>query len=147
MMELGATVCVPVQPDCCACPVRRWCTSKGATRQQRQATREKKEVTFVVARRGQSVRLVKRHATDSLMAEMWELPSLPLPEGGPVLLRVKHSITNSDYAVTVVELGKDAVRHGEWIAIKRLDSIPLTGLARKILRRLVILPESAAPKN
>ena len=33
MMELGATVCVPREPRCLACPVRRWC----GTRQSSQS--------------------------------------------------------------------------------------------------------------
>ena len=147
MMELGATVCAPLVTDCAACPVRRWCVSKGTTPVPKQLPRHKKELTYGVARHGQSVQMVQRASNDSLMAGMWELPALESTGEKVVLLRVKHAITNSDYAVTVVEIGRDAVSHGEWIAIKRLNEIPLTGLARKILRKLAIMPESAAAKN
>ena len=143
MMELGATVCSPVTPDCRNCPVQRWCVSKAATASAAQAPRYRRELICGLARRGKSVRMVQRPANESLMAGMWELPVLHSQNGEPVLLRVKHSITNSDYTVTVVEVGREMVAAGQWIAVKRLNEIPLTGLARKILRKLGIVPESA----
>ena len=36
MMELGATVCLPREPRCPACPLRKWCA--GATRMERRAS-------------------------------------------------------------------------------------------------------------
>jgi A/G-specific adenine glycosylase len=55
------------------------------------------------------------------------------------LLVLRHSITVTDYTVQVwCQPAPPAVR-GEWISSTRLGRIPLTGLARKILRKAGLL--------
>ncbi len=139
MMELGATVCTPVQPQCGACPVRKWCVSKGAARPPSPDVRRKKELVYSVARRRNSVLLVQRGVGESLMAGMWELPPAEHDLSKP-LLKVKHSITNTDYSVTVIAASETAVPGGTWVSLAKVDLLPLTGLARKILRKLEIMP-------
>src|ERR1700690_2389491 len=38
VMELGATVCLPRQPQCAACPVRKWCVTSRAMTLERRAS-------------------------------------------------------------------------------------------------------------
>jgi A/G-specific adenine glycosylase len=75
MMELGAMVCTPRQPKCDACPIRTCCATQGEapriTPRQRQA---RKEIWCLLDQRNGDIRLVKRPASSSLMAAMWELP-------------------------------------------------------------------------
>jgi hypothetical protein len=52
---------------------------------------------------------------------------------------LRHSITVTDYAVRVTEITSPNGAAGRWIPMQRLESLPLTGLARKILRRAEIL--------
>jgi hypothetical protein len=59
---------------------------------------------------------------------------------GEPLLRVKHSITVTDFTVHVWPV--TARLKGEWCAIDRLPRLALTGLARKILRKSGIIPAS-----
>jgi A/G-specific adenine glycosylase len=94
----------------------------------------------------------RRAADASLMAGMLELP--PLPEeavtGREPLLRVRHSITNTNYYVQVFAsrsprdktlmkalMGRDDAY--EWVRTTRLAGQPLTGLARKVLQRLEVM--------
>jgi A/G-specific adenine glycosylase len=97
--------------------------------------------------------LMHRRAADaSLMAGMLELP--PLREeavtGREPLLRVRHSITNTNYYVQVFAsrsprdktlmkalMGRDDAY--EWVRTTRLAGQPLTGLARKVLQRLEVM--------
>jgi A/G-specific adenine glycosylase len=83
------------------------------------------------------------------MAGMWELPPADANDEAP-LLTVKHSITNTDYTVRVYEAGHRAdhsARTGQgravsalrWFAPDKVVQLPLTGLARKILRRAGII--------
>lgn len=153
MMELGATVCLPGEPRCLLCPLRRWCATQGqlpATKKDER--RQKREMMLLLARRtaknvpgGEAVCLVQRGAGERLMAGMWELPSVD-DGGSPAepLLRLKHSITVTDYDVSVVA-GKRAAGQGRWIPLARLPELPLTGLTRKILRRLGLL--AARPRH
>ncbi len=92
MMELGATICLPRQPQCGVCPLKRWCKSSPRAGGRDQfarvgypAPRRKfhKDEAYLLARRPGSVYLVRRALRAKVMAGMWELPRLPLrpPDG------------------------------------------------------------------
>ena len=86
------------------------------------------------------VKLVRRSESQTVMTGMWELPTVvvvPDPPASPVL-NLKHSIMNTDYRVRVWQLSKPQSRGGRWWSIRELPDIPLTGLARKILRRAAL---------
>ena len=142
MMELGATVCLPAQPLCGQCPVRRFCRTRGTSAGTKRKPRQKRrEARYLLARRGDAVLLVRRPATHRLMPGMWELPEIRLPkdEPGRILFSLKHSITTTNYQVHAIEAGEHVPARtagsGRWIKNARLSEIPLTGLTRKILRR------------
>jgi A/G-specific adenine glycosylase len=85
---------------------------------------------------------------------MWELPEI---DGTNVdaarrLLDVRHSITVTNYYVTVY--GYDADAEAEltesrgtrrWVLARELVEFPLTGLTRKVLKRLKTLPGYTGP--
>jgi A/G-specific adenine glycosylase len=140
MMELGATVCLPGRPLCSQCPVRAFCRARGRLKQRAINKRQKGKVSYALLRKGDSVALVQRSATASLMPEMWELPQVPrTSEQGP-LLTVRHSITNTDYHVTVC-VAPTAMKpvNARWVPLRTTGRLPLTGLTRKILTRLATL--------
>ena len=87
------------------------------------------------------VKLVRRSKSETVMTGMWELPTLAVAPGPPAspLLNLKHSIMNTDYRVRVWRLfGRPNRRGGRWWSMRELADIPLTGLARKILRRAAL---------
>ncbi len=74
------------------------------------------------------------------MPGMWELPKLDTPHAeNHVLFRVRHSITITDYIVTVVQSTQTDVAQGKWVRISRINDLPLTGLTKKILRKAKII--------
>lgn len=133
MMELGATICLPSDPKCLLCPLRKWCADPGRETRKPQSSRLKLELIFGLAHRRGSVYLVQRGFHATLMAGMWELPALPKSNGAPVA-RLRHSITDKDYTVLVFPLGAPGTHDGKWIKLNRVHELPLTGLTRKILR-------------
>ena len=164
VMELGATVCTPRAPACMTCPVMELCATRGERPPAQKLARQKKrEIHFALARRNGSVFLTRRSHDARLMASMWELPeicasrvraSMPGTAGNhsaeaklfSPLFTLRHSITVTDYTVQVwhsassdaaVDAAEDEA--GEWISVRRLPKLALTGLARKILRRAEIL--------
>ena len=142
MMELGATVCTPLAPACDACPLHRWCRLPGHDVRKPQAERKKKQSVHGLARRGKKVLLVQRGASERLMASMWELPSVEKEKAksGEALLKARHSITDSDYEVTIVAAKFAKPPKGSrWFSPSELDELALTGVTRKALRRLKIL--------
>lgn len=142
MMELGATVCVPGEPRCLVCPVRQGCATRGELPREKATPRQKRvQVWYALERRNGRVRLVKRPRNASLMAGMWELPQLSEPaksKGEEAYWRTfQHSITVTDYTVHVLRLtGTEGVgiKGGRWIRVDNVPELPITGLARKVLK-------------
>jgi A/G-specific adenine glycosylase len=159
MMELGATVCTPAQPACPRCPVARWCATsreraKPATGGGRvaPAARRKRSASYALALRGDAVLLAQRPAGAALMPGMWELPEIQRTPAVKADFRLRHSITNTDYDVGIFRValrGPDAktqastARLGHpnktWFSRTQVERLPLTGLARKALRRAGML--------
>ena len=140
MMELGATVCLPREPKCLVCPIRKWCKDPGRAVKKRQPPRQRKEFSYGLARRKTSVYLIQRPMSDSLMPGMWELPGVEAENGQEVLHSARHSITNKDYAISVFALEACEVAGGKWVRCNKLRDLPVTGLARKILRAANLWP-------
>ncbi|SRR6266700_4023812 len=141
MMELGALVCLPGQPLCPECPVAALCASQGPGEKAEQAPRKKAVLRYVLLRQDRNVFLQQRAATNSLMPGMWELPlchDAVRPETAP-LLKLRHSITNTDYTVLVFSGGTEHGSKGRWVSLRSVERLPLTGLARKVLDRLELL--------
>jgi A/G-specific adenine glycosylase len=171
MMELGATICVPRQPHCPMCPVRRWCVTHqssqfvsntvtmerrasppGKAPTQSRGRQVKKNIWCVLNQRNGCVLLLQRPRKSSLMPGMWELPLLskaphPLPVSA-CWRTFRHSITIIDYTVRVLRNlplptpplpGATFAAKEKWIAIDRIQQIPITGLTRKILKAAGII--------
>jgi len=165
MMELGATLCLPRAPLCNECPVHGLCRTRGEHPTPPRAAQRSLPVACLLdmRKRGPSteVLLERRPEDAALMPTMYELPTLPLDvvEGMEPALRVRHSITNTNYYVQVFAprrhagAGKRAGGIGQtlrsampaathdlrWTRTARLASLPLTGLTRKILLRLKVM--------
>jgi A/G-specific adenine glycosylase len=142
MMELGAVVCTPRAPVCLTCPVLELCSTRGelpAT--EKPAPQKKREIHYALnCRHGdgrkRAVFLVQRAGDASLMAGMWELPELAETNGAASpLFTLRHSITVTDYTVSVWRDTNPLGTGGKWIAVEKLPKVALTGLARKILRK------------
>jgi A/G-specific adenine glycosylase len=160
MMELGATICLPRAPLCLQCPVYPLCRTRGEHPTAPRAPQLSRPAAYLLdlRKRGTAteVLLERRPADATLMPAMYELPPLPLDavDGREPVLRVRHSITNTNYYVQVFaprpaepRSEATALRRAipadaqdlHWVRTSRLATIPLTGLARKILHRLKVM--------
>ncbi|HEV2114272.1 MAG TPA: A/G-specific adenine glycosylase [Terriglobales bacterium] len=142
MMELGATVCLPSKPECGVCPLSSFCPlSEVGNRKKAQPrkTRKRKTVAHAIVRKAGRILLVRRPQNTSLMPGMWELPLLrSAPQR--VHLRLRHSITDTDYEVLVSIRSITGLKNrgGRWFHPRQLDQVPITGLTRKILKRAAV---------
>ena len=161
MMELGATLCLPRTPLCLQCPVQALCKTRGEHSTPARGPQRSLPVACLLDLRKKGpvteVLLALRPAGASIMPAMFELPQLPLDavEGREPVLRVRHAITSTNYYVQVFstrrhESGRSEAQplrraipkgSGElhWANVSRLPGLPITGLARKILRRLHVM--------
>ena len=152
MMELGAMICLPRAPLCLDCPVHALCRTKGEHATVPKGKQQSRPADYLLALRkagtATEVLLVKRPVEASLMAGMLELPALPIDAAGDAepMLRLRHSITNTNYYVRVFadtrELRREMVAAEadlSWVRTNKLKDVPLTGLCRKVLMRLGVM--------
>lgn len=138
MMELGAILCTPRTPQCLLCPVKPWCRTRGELAQVPRAPRKRKQLSYGLARQGDAVLLMQRSRDMRLMAGMWELPQVDGDLCNPPtpLATFKHSITDTDYQVLVFDASELALAEARWCTRKQWERMALTGLTRKILKKL-----------
>ncbi len=91
LMELGALVCVPRQPKCELCPLRKLCyarkhelTAVLPMRSRRPAVTEVRVAAFVLQRSGQF--LVQQRPPNVVNAYLWEFPNREI-NGAPDAIR------------------------------------------------------------
>ena len=152
MMELGATICLPRAPLCLQCPVFDLCKTRGQHDTPQRAPQRNRTVAHLLMVRkcgtAMQVLLERRAENLSLMPGMLELPALPLDavEHRKPVLRVRHSITNTNFDVRIYDekslLNEVPVakKQLEWAQATRLSELPLTGLARKVLQQMRVMP-------
>ncbi len=155
MMELGATLCLPRAPLCLSCPVYDLCLTRGEHPTLPRERQKSRPVAYLLSTRKQGITtevlLERRPDAASLMPGMFELPPLPLnaiDERRPILT-LRHSITNTNFYVEVFGESETlphtsglraaipvAAAELTWHPAPSLPTLPLTGLARKILTRV-----------
>jgi A/G-specific adenine glycosylase len=148
MMELGATICLPRGPMCLVCPLRRGCLTQGEHPTPRRAKMRSQDAAYalVIRSRGKhrEVLLDQRPATQTVMPDMWELPALrdlEVPKEAQ-RMTVRHAIMQVNYYVRIRTVFEDDAEslivpsdRRRWVSLRELITLPLTGLARKVLLR------------
>ena len=175
MMELGATVCLPRNPTCLVCPLRRFCKTRGEHPTPKRARMRSQDAAYALVVRsgamsptrespkggkgkasasGREVLLEQRSPDQTVMPGMWELPALRSTEVADADLRmaVRHAIMQVNYYVrirTVFEDDAEALtlpsENRRWVLLTELGKLPLTGLARKVLLRARLAELTSPP--
>ena len=153
MMELGATVCLPRNPQCLMCPIADCCKTRGEHKTAPRARSMVREVghglcirhlTNGAERLRTEVLLEQRPATLTVMPGLWELPALRATPDRHLRMTVRHAIMNVNYVVRVRDVGENeladlAVTGAErrWVPLRDAGGMALTGLTRKVLKRVM----------
>ena len=152
VMELGATVCLPKNPLCLQCPVQETCRTRGEHLTAQRPPAIAADVSFALLQRKRNGKtellLEQRPPAATVMPGMWELPR---PEASSSsekpILALRHAIMQTNYRVSVLEIpsigGLPMSTNRRWIPLTELSTLPLTGLAKKILLRLGLLARSS----
>jgi A/G-specific adenine glycosylase len=161
LMELGALVCTPRQPQCPLCPARRCCVAfrEGRVGElpnlgERTRTTARHFTAFVIARAGKF--LVRQRPAGVVNAHLWEFPNVETngrrvpaealfqaefgaaPRSLVPLATVKHSITR--YRITLeaftvdVARAKLSTRGAVWKTPAQMHQLAFTSAHRRILR-------------
>ena len=162
LMELGALVCSPRNPQCLICPVKKLCVALKENRVEhlpnlvkREAATARQFVAFVVARNGRF--LVRQRPAGVVNAQLWEFPNVECPAARPgakeifsglfkteaaeihSFCTVKHSITR--YRITleafIIQLQQAPQKtDGLWRTPAQMQRLAFTSAHRKVLRAL-----------
>lgn len=134
LMELGALVCLPSNPRCESCPLRRVCTAPSDALPNRGPKQQMRCVTQDVAwvtRDGKL--LLRQRPAIGLLAGMWELPPHD-SDGGRLLLTVRHTITNRRITLRVFAGTAGA---GRWVSRRRLGQLAMPAAHRRAVTALL----------
>lgn len=139
LIDLGALVCLPRQPRCGECPVRRFCRAEqpGSLPIKRKRPRiiQLTERHTFVRRRNR----VLLEQSNKRWRGMWMLPRLPLTSRKTPLLRIDfpfthHHITLAVFAGPAANKPNDKQR---WFPRRALDRLPLPSPHRRALDLLL----------
>jgi A/G-specific adenine glycosylase len=166
LMELGALVCKPQAPLCCACPVRSMCLAlqRGcaeAIPKLRKAVIKKIEAVAAVIENNGRFFIQKRPAT-GLLAGLWEFPGGKIEKRETPLEALRREVSE-ELGVSVLEARPMAVvRHAytqfrvklfvfrarvrpgpkvdkdhKWVHPEELKEYPVPSATAKIIKRIV----------
>lgn len=163
LMELGAVICTPRQPQCRACPLGRICLAgRQGNPEQYPAGKSKVPLTrlqwscFLVQCQGRY--LVRQRPRRTVNAELWEFPTAELaglpeadvaaaartalgfvPPGIHFAGAFRHHITRYQILVRVYRVAVSNPsrfeRQGQWLELAELIQRPLAGAHKKIFQR------------
>jgi len=146
LMELGATVCLPKQPQCPACPVKPQCAAWKLGLQNELPLKsvrlgsERVKKTLMVIEKAGKILIWQRSPKDQRLAGFWELPEpLQLPDArvGANIGQFRHTIVNTIFECRVVRASLARLPKGfRWFETARIHEIPLSTTARKALAYL-----------
>jgi A/G-specific adenine glycosylase len=158
LMELGALVCMPRNPQCLICPVKKLCVAFAENRTEelpnlgkREAATARTFFAYVIERDGKF--LVQQRPVGVVNAHLWEFPNFELngkasepreifqkyfrrvPKYFQPLATVKHSITR--YRMTLeafhVRLKNSPKKSaGVWLSPKEFDSLAFSSAHKKL---------------
>jgi A/G-specific adenine glycosylase len=141
LMELGALLCTPRQPQCLLCPVRAHCTAEQPeTLPRKKAPRKVVELAEDCAFIVTEGRLLLEQQTGPRWRGLWKLPVLTdRPSEVRLLLALDYPFTHHRVTLSVFE-GRCPRKLGEqqrWFDLAELDEVALPSPHRRAVRRLL----------
>lgn len=142
-MELGAVICLPREPQCSICPLKRQCAAHrlGCQRElpvkAARASPVEIEKQILVIRRAACILLWQRETESRRLAGFWELPEpaqLPQAKIGARIGVFRHTIVNTKYSIHVHQASaRNVPKRFRWLPVRRLPEFPLSTAAKKAL--------------
>ncbi len=150
LMELGALVCTPMNPQCEICPMRHVCVARkcGLVMQLPNRGRpqmvERIVVNAALVRRNGSL-LMQRRPERGLLAGMWELPTVDRTRfrKGKLLLELRHTITSRRITLRVFNCQRRKAFQNRllpelrWVSAAKLARLSLPAAHRRAIERIL----------
>lgn len=159
MMELGATICVRSNPLCTVCPVVHYCAGFKQGVAERLPNIIRKKIEHIVINRiwiiqDERILLMKIGSSAKRLANMYELPEInddfgdlsfrtkepwAVKKRGISNQQIKERIYKVDYVSPVFIERLKTHNNLEWIALKNLSQITLSGPHKRWINELLLL--------
>ena len=139
LMDLGATVCLPRNPQCGICPVKRFCRAPNPLvlpkKRKRPALRRLTEHHAVAVRRD---RILLQSCTERWRG-MWMLPEAR----GSLLTRPVHvaKFPFTNHQITLRVFARPPAQkqpNQRWFSLRELDSIPIPSPHRRAINAVLL---------
>jgi A/G-specific adenine glycosylase len=145
LMEFGALLCRPKNPDCEVCPFKQRCQAYAQnkvdyfpvkTPKQKLPTRY--AIAFILRREDGAI-LLRKRPPKGLLGGMMEVPSTPWLEEKPKDFsaepRVRHTFTHFHLEMRVQFSNDFGAFEGVWVQPQELKNYALPTLMKKIIRK------------
>jgi len=143
LMDLGATVCMRLKPDCARCPVADACVAKKQKRiaefpsPRRRGVLPQREVTWLLLRHDGAVR-VERRPAPGIWGGLWCPPELngKRPARAKALPPIEHGFTHFRLRIRplLYEVSKRSA--GRWLNLDEAAAAALPAPVKALLARL-----------
>ncbi len=162
LMELGATVCMPRNPQCLICPVREHCEAAAAGAQERIPLPKKAKPTplhrrVVLCVRHEGSYLIEQRPPTGRWAGLWQFKTFEATGRPPTAKElqgrfgfavskpqalgvVTHGLTHRRYEFDAysADLRSEPLAGQVWVTLERLDAYPLSKPQLTIARWLAV---------
>lgn len=146
IMDLGATVCTPKNPQCLLCPWAEYCQSKGTADVEQIPVRrklEKKEkhgsVYLIFNSKGEV--LIRKRTEKGLLSGLYEFPWIEegtlFPDAQNTESEVTHVFTHFKLTLRIYTLRTDIspLSDGMFVTLKTLEDYPFSTLMKKVIKK------------
>lgn len=150
LMDLGATVCTPKNPECQICPVEDLCQARASGEEKLLPAREKKaqrptRLGYVYWLEDEGKVLLRRRPPKGLLGGMPEFPTSPWEKGFPALMdfapaqinwqecegEVTHTFTHF-YLILKIFRGVGNGGPGAWVSKETLMDVGFPSVMKKV---------------
>jgi len=163
LMDLGAMICTPKEPQCPVCPLRDLCTGRVSGEPERfptKAARKKiphiEAISAVILKNGRV--LLQQRPPKGLLGGLWEFPNWPMEGKKDLKGYLKHKVkteiglnvkseepigsfqqTFSHFKLTLQVFHCRPLNRkvrGKWVPIQKLHALPMSRIHRRIAEKI-----------
>ncbi len=140
MMDLGAMVCTPKNPQCPLCPLADACQGVGSPHDYPTPKPKKqkpiKTPYILVYQHGEKFALFQNHKR--FLGGLWGFKqSDSKPSKSKKIGEITHHYSHFGLKCNVL-LSSDAIEHKHWFSLKEIEALALSGVDKKVLALLVV---------
>ena len=146
IMDLGATICTPKNPQCLLCPWQNYCKSQNFSDveqipfRMKVAKKEQTGAVFLIYNKQHEI-LIRKRTEKGLLSGLYEFPwsvdSFPLLNTKDTGLSITHIFTHIKLTLKIYTLTveQSPFADGFFVPLNKLDDYALSTLMKKVIKK------------